>query len=255
MFPPIFPVSILALRPLAPYATLIWLAGVVCLWLTRYTHQFGRRWPSRPPVRGLRPCGANGVGRAAPVRTGVPRPGGANSRMGGVPYYAFSALVRPAGVLLIGIGWLALYAPLEPAQFWSWGVRVPWLGRGSGVELLCVVAIAAFFGLGVWSVHRLGLRRTFLYRHADDALVTSGPYAIVRHPQFLSAIGITLFGAILYDPQAWPWVGPTTPVHANWVLLTAALWALSIVEDRELSAHFGAEYELYARCVPRLFPN
>ena len=217
MFPPIFPVSILALRPLAPYATLIWLAGVVCLWLTRYTHQFGRR--------------------------------------SGVPYYAFSALVRPTGVLLIGIGWLALYAPLEPAQFWIWGGRVPWLGRGSGVELLCAVAIAAFFGLGVWSVYRLGLRRTFLYRHADDALVTSGPYAIVRHPQFLSAIGITLFGAILYDPQAWPWVGPTRPVHANWVLLTAVLWALSIIEDRELSAHFGAEYEQYARCVPRLFPN
>ncbi len=217
MFPPIFPISIPALQPLAPYATFIWLAGVLCLWLTRYTHQFGRRW--------------------------------------GRLYYIFSTLVRPSGVLLIGIGWLALYAPEEPAPFWRWGMRVPLLGRGSAVELLCAVAIVAFFGLGIWSVHALGLRRTFLYRHADDRLVTGGPYALVRHPQFLSAIGMTFFGSILYNPQAWPWVGPTVPVHVNWILMTAALWALSIIEDRELSAHFGAEYEQYARSVPRLFPN
>jgi protein-S-isoprenylcysteine O-methyltransferase Ste14 len=30
---------------------------------------------------------------------------------------------------------------------------------------------------------------------------------------------------------------------------------LSILEDRELAAHFGEEYEEYARGVPRLFPN
>lgn len=42
---------------------------------------------------------------------------------------------------------------------------------------------------------------------------------------------------------------------ANWVLFTAALWLLAVLEDRELAAHFGAEHEEYARRVPRLFPN
>jgi len=34
---------------------------------------------------------------------------------------------------------------------------------------------------------------------------------------------------------------------ANWVLFTAALWLLAVLEDRELAARFGAEYEEYAR--------
>ena len=113
MLAPIFPISVKALQPLSPYATFTWLAGVVCLWLTRYTHQLGRRW--------------------------------------GVSYYAFSAVVRLAGVLLIGVGWLALYAPLEPVHIWEWGTRVPWLGKGSVVDTLCAVAIVGFFGLGIGS--------------------------------------------------------------------------------------------------------
>ena len=43
MFPPLFPIYIPALVPLHDYGTLIWLAGLVCLWLTRYTHQLGQR--------------------------------------------------------------------------------------------------------------------------------------------------------------------------------------------------------------------
>ncbi len=30
--------------PLCEYEPLIWMGGVVCLWLTRYTHQLGKRW-------------------------------------------------------------------------------------------------------------------------------------------------------------------------------------------------------------------
>jgi protein-S-isoprenylcysteine O-methyltransferase Ste14 len=44
-------------------------------------------------------------------------------------------------------------------------------------------------------------------------------------------------------------------LDANWALFALSLWVVSILEDRELRAHFGAEYEAYARRVPRLFPN
>jgi protein-S-isoprenylcysteine O-methyltransferase Ste14 len=40
-----------------------------------------------------------------------------------------------------------------------------------------------------------------------------------------------------------------------WLAGIVCLWLLSILEDRELAAHFGTQYEEYARRVPRLFPN
>ncbi|MDI7275169.1 MAG: hypothetical protein QME94_04245 [Anaerolineae bacterium] len=221
MFPPLFPIYIRALVPLYRYAPLVWLGGVVCLWLTRYTHQLGERWGKR--------------------------------------YYALSAIIRPAGVLLIAIGWLALYAPADvPALLRTpTGYLLPWLPMRSLTEGLCWVAALGFFAFGVWAVVTLGLRRSFLYRSTDDSLVTRGPYALVRHPQFLATIGTTFFATRVFQPQGFPFFGMggyTQSVDANWVLFALALWVLAVLEDRELAAHFP-EYEAYARRVPRLFPN
>lgn len=175
MFPIVYPFYIPELTPLHPYATLVWLAGIVCLGLTRYTHQLGRRW--------------------------------------GALYYGFSALMRAIGILLIAAGWLAL---------------------------------AIFAALGVWSVLALGLRRSFLFRRVDAPLFTSGPYALVRHPQFLSAMGMALFGTTLFDPGAISWVR-YGQLGMNTLLFILAFWILAILEDRELAAHFGERYEEYAR--------
>ena len=104
----------------------------------------------------------------------------------------------------------------------------------------------------------LGLRRSFLYRRVEDGLVTSGPYALVRHPQFLATIGMTFFATRVFQPQIYPFLGLGPgyihSIDANWLLFTLALWVLAVREDRELAAHFP-EYEAYARRVPRLFPN
>ena len=116
-----------------------------------------------------------------------------------------------------------------------------------------------FLAFGGWSVAVLGVRQSFLYRRLDDRLVARGPYALVRHPQFLSAIGVTFFSILLFNPNQFPpFVGAGGYVHspgANWALFTLALWVLSILEDRELAAHFGEEYREYAKRVPRLFPS
>jgi protein-S-isoprenylcysteine O-methyltransferase Ste14 len=219
MFPPIFPIYIRALAPLYNYAPLIWLVGICCLWLTRYTHQLGKQW--------------------------------------GSVYYVVSAFVRPIGILLISIGWLTLYAPDQryvPPGLPTTG----WLPRGNWIDILCWLAIGIFLALGIWAVLTLGLRRSFLFRHLDDRLVTCGPYAVVRHPQFLSAIGITFFVTRLFNPAAFSYFLIDVYYYSldvNWALFTLALWLLSILEDRELAAHFGKEYEEYTRRVPRLFPN
>jgi len=82
----------------------------------------------------------------------------------------------------------------------------------------------------------------------------------VRHPQFLSAIGITFFTVKLFSPAAFT-VFPDLPNSAqyyvldlNWALFTLSLWFLSIVEDHELESHFGKEYKEYAKIVPRIIP-
>ena len=222
MFPPVFPIYIRALVPLYPYAPLIWLGGVVCLWLTRYTHQLGQRW--------------------------------------GRLYYGLSALVRPVGVLLIAIGWLALYAPanVPPALTGPGRLSVRWLPLRSLSEACCWLAAAGFFAFGIWSVVTLGPRRSFLYRSVGDRLITRGPYALVRHPQFLAAIGMTFFATRVFNPQAFPFYGIGGSYHsvdANWALFSLALWVLAVLEDRELAAHFGPEYDEYAGRVRRLFPN
>jgi len=218
MFPPVFPTYIPRLVPFYDYGPLIWLAGMVCLWLTRYTHQLGERW------------------------------GGA--------YYALSALVRPLGIVFMAVGWLVLYASPE-ARCAPPGYRIPWLGKGEWLSVLCWLGIVLSTALGAWAVAVLGARRSFLFRRTDDRLVTRGPYSLVRHPQFLSAIGITLCTILLYNPSRIRYVGDAYPISltSNWVLFTLALWLLSIIENRELAAHFGEEYEQYAQRVPRLFPN
>lgn len=213
MFPPVFPIYIPLLDGLAPHGTLIWFVGVLCLWLTRYTHQLGSRWGRR--------------------------------------YYLLSMLVRPLGIVLILVGWLALYVPQTPP---GPTFRLGLLPRRNWVDVLCWLAILLFFALGLWSAATLGLRRSFLFRRTDDPLTTDGPYRIVRHPQFLSAIGITFFGSQLFNPAGFSF-GVYGNLGANWSLLTLSLWVLSLLEERELVMHFGEAYREYARRVPRLVPN
>jgi protein-S-isoprenylcysteine O-methyltransferase Ste14 len=222
MFPPIFPVTISALAPLNRYAPAIWLAGVFCLWLTRYTHQLGKRW--------------------------------------GRGYYILSAGVRPLGVLLIAVGWLALYTPGRfPYMGLPPGPGVLWLPHGNATDVLCWLALLGFSALGLWAVATLGLRQSFLYRSLDDRLITHGPYALVRHPQFLSAIGMAVSGAALFDPGSLTYFTVAFAYYhsplVNAALLALALWVLAVLEDRELASHFGAEYEAYAARVRRIFPN
>jgi protein-S-isoprenylcysteine O-methyltransferase Ste14 len=122
------------------------------------------------------------------------------------------------------------------------------------VDILNWLAIGLFFGLGIWSVAVLGIRRSFLYRHIDDPLIKTGPYALMRHPQFLSARGITFFGIQLFNPNSFSFT-VYGDLGANWSLFTLALWGLSIIEEGELISHFGDEYRDYIQRVPRLFPN
>jgi protein-S-isoprenylcysteine O-methyltransferase Ste14 len=80
----------------------------------------------------------------------------------------------------------------------------------------------------------------------QGVLATIGPYAHVRHPQY---VGFTLvmFGFLLQ----WPTL-------LTLVIFPVLVWIyvrLARNEEREVEAEFGEAYRGYARCVPAFFPR
>lgn len=78
---------------------------------------------------------------------------------------------------------------------------------------------------------------------AATALLQEGVYARLRHPRYF-AYALAIPGWALFAN----YLGLYVYVVVGW----AFIYALIRLEERELSARFGAEYEAYARRVPRL---
>jgi len=80
---------------------------------------------------------------------------------------------------------------------------------------------------------------------ADHHLVTSGPFAIVRHPMY-TGLALAAFGALLIY-STW-----TTLIFSIYTPLTGVrTWQ----EERALEAEFGDEWRNYCRRVPAFFPR
>jgi len=80
----------------------------------------------------------------------------------------------------------------------------------------------------------------------QHALVTTGIYAHVRHPQYVGFI-LVMFGFLLQ----WP----TLLTLAMFPVLVFMYVRLARTEEREALADFGAEYERYRREVPGFIPR
>ena len=86
-----------------------------------------------------------------------------------------------------------------------------------------------------------------LYRaQRAGALAVSGPYARIRHPQYVGFILIMI--GFLFQ---WP----TLLTLAMFPVLLFMYWRLSLSEEREAEASFGEEYRRYAVATPRFFPK
>jgi len=103
----------------------------------------------------------------------------------------------------------------------------------------------------------------------DHKLVTTGPYAIVRHPSYISAV-LALDGALfcLTGPGSWIYecIGFPTSLFSNPVVVlcwiasgivgTRVLYSRVVKEDRMLREKFGKEWDEWAARVPyRLIPG
>ena len=78
------------------------------------------------------------------------------------------------------------------------------------------------------------------------ALATTGPYAYVRHPQYVAFIVIMLGFLLLW---------PTALTLVMFPVLVVAYVRLSRREEKEVRAAFGDAYVRYAAVTPAFFPG
>ena len=106
------------------------------------------------------------------------------------------------------------------------------------------IASYVFLGLGFYL---LSAAWNVLY-HAQRAnrLATAGPYARIRHPQYVAFVMI-LLGFLLQ----WP----TLLTLVMFPILVAMYGRLAVTEEREMRERFGAEFDLYAARTPRFVPT
>ncbi|MBI5612216.1 MAG: isoprenylcysteine carboxylmethyltransferase family protein [Gammaproteobacteria bacterium] len=77
-------------------------------------------------------------------------------------------------------------------------------------------------------------------------LAAAGPYARIRHPQYLAFV-LIMFGFLVQ----WP----TILTIAMFPVLVYMYVRLARREEREVAAEFGVEYERYAAHVPAFIPR
>ncbi len=155
--------------------------------------------------------------------------------------FALRPAVLLGATLLFVLGVVLLWRPL-PMQV------QPWLR----VLLLSVGGFLFFGGLGLylWGMRSLGpmfgpssgfgVRLQAMHR-----LITTGPYAHVRHPMYL-AVNAAAMGCFL--------------LYRTWAALGFAIVMLGLVvrahrEERVLAQEFGPEWETYVSQVPPWLPH
>jgi methyltransferase len=117
-----------------------------------------------------------------------------------------------------------------PATFVSMSLEGMYAGRGAAPLLVAgaVVFIAAKF-LKYWAIASLGTRWTFrVLTITGTPLVSHGPYAVVRHPNYIAVVGEMLGFALLVQA---PVTGALSVVG-----FTMLLRRRIVVEERALHA-------------------
>ena len=88
--------------------------------------------------------------------------------------------------------------------------------------------------------------RVLLKAQQSRTLATTGPYARIRHPQYLAFIVIML-GFLLQ----WP----TLPTLVMFPILITVYVRLAHREEREVAAELGEAWDAYAAATPRWIPR
>ena len=117
------------------------------------------------------------------------------------------------------------------------------LGEAAVIALLMAGSVALF----VWATRTMGRNWSIVARtRSDHELVTTGPFAYVRHPIY-SAMALLLLAMAIGLGNEWRLI-VTLPLYA------LGTWLRIIEEEQLLRANFGEAYDDYAARVPRFVP-
>ena len=106
------------------------------------------------------------------------------------------------------------------------------------------IASYIFLGSGFWL---LSSAWNVLYNaQRRHQLATAGPYARIRHPQYVAFV-LVLLGFLLQ----WP----TLLTLLMFPILLVMYARLAVTEEAEMRKRFGAEFDAYAARTPRFLPS
>jgi protein-S-isoprenylcysteine O-methyltransferase Ste14 len=111
--------------------------------------------------------------------------------------------------------------------------------------LFTVLCVAVCLLSVIWFNRSLNLIKVHLL-DGENELITSGPFAYVRHPLY-STLLMTI------PPLVVVWFSDLI-FFVPWILILVISHPLVRLEERGLIAAFGQDYERYRRYVPALLP-
>jgi len=151
----------------------------------------------------------------------------------------------PFSIYLLS-GWLASrYPEVDPfahdtGHFWHTLLRMPGSAHSDPLHILSEVLV--FVGLILLAVSW----RVLYWAQRAHTLATTGPYALIRHPQYVAFVMI-LLGFLLQ----WP----TIPTLFMFPVLAGLYIHLAYEEEAEARVQFGETYDRYAAVTPAFFPS
>lgn len=167
---------------------------------------------------------------------------------------AFSAFIVALFVEMYGFpltiylmsGWLqSNYPGLDILSHDSGHLWATLLGE-KGDPHFGVLHIASYILLAFGFILLSNAWRVLYHAQRSKTLATAGPYARIRHPQYVAFVMI-LLGFLLQ----WP----TLLTLLMFPVLLVMYGRLALTEEAGMRAQFGQAYERYARVTPRFIPR
>lgn len=168
-------------------------------------------------------------GRIMPNEEAVKREGGQGFFI--LRVAAFFALMAFLGMYIAGMAWIDLFLFMLP----EW---LRWIGFALGILSVAFMTWTQVTLDTQWSA-QLQLRE-------DHHLITTGPYARMRHPLYTSTFG---------------WGAALSLLTANWIFFAVSVLAIIglIVripkEEQMMIEAFGDEYKAYMQRTGKFFPK
>ena len=129
-------------------------------------------------------------------------------------------------------------------NFWDGNLWIYLTGTPAAMLVSMVIGYSiAFFGIGVVAA---GWREVYRARK-ENRMATNGPYAVVRHPQYIGFFLVVFGEGVVH----WPTVFSLTAFP----IIVGAYVLLARREERQMVDRFGDDYREYRKRVPMFLPR